>query len=418
MAKLYINGKKRLFGEVKVHGAKNSTLPILAATLLNFGESEIHNCPDLLDVETSLKILSHLGCVCTRDGDIVTVKSDTPICSDIPESLMGEMRSSVIFSGALLGRVGEAKISSPGGCELGPRPIDIHISAFKKMGISVTESDGHIYCRADNGILPSDITLPFPSVGATENIMLAATSANGKTIIRNAAKEPEICDLANFLNSAGAAVFGAGTDTVEIFGRKRLNATKHRVIPDRIEAFTFLTATAATRSKITVKNAEPAHLKVPIDVLRQCGCEIRKIEDKIEIDASHGLYGIKKVSSLVYPGFPTDAGPLLVAALITADGKSVFLENIFENRFKYIDELNRLGGKVKIRDNVAEILGGYELFGANVECTDLRGGAALVVAGLAAGGKTVIDKIHHIERGYDDIVGSLRALDADIIKEQ
>lgn len=208
MAKLYINGKKRLLGEVKVHGAKNSALPILAATLLNFGESEIHNCPDLSDVETSLKILSHLGCVCTRDGDTVTVKSDNPICSDIPESLMRKMRSSVVFSGALLGRVGEAKISSPGGCELGPRPIDIHISAFKKMGISVTESDGHIYCRADNGIQPADITLPFPSVGATENIMLTATSAKGKTIIRNAAKEPEIRDLANFLNSAGAVVAG------------------------------------------------------------------------------------------------------------------------------------------------------------------------------------------------------------------
>lgn len=418
MAKLYINGKKRLLGEVKVHGAKNSALPILAATLLNFGESEIHNCPDLSDVETSLKILSHLGCVCTRDGDTVTVKSDNPICSDIPESLMRKMRSSVVFSGALLGRVGEAKISSPGGCELGPRPIDIHISAFKKMGISVTESDGHIYCRADNGIQPADITLPFPSVGATENIMLTATSAKGKTIIRNAAKEPEIRDLANFLNSAGAVVFGAGTDMVEIFGGKRLNAAKHRVIPDRIEAFTFLTAAAATRSKITVKNAESAHLEVPIDVLRQCGCEIRKIEDEIEIDASHGLYGIKKVSSLVYPGFPTDAGPLLVAALITADGKSVFSENIFESRFKYIDELNRLGGKVKIRDNVAEILGDSELVGAKVECTDLRGGAALVIAGLAADGTTVIDKIHHIERGYDDIAGSLKALNADIIKEQ
>ncbi|MBR4073330.1 MAG: UDP-N-acetylglucosamine 1-carboxyvinyltransferase, partial [Clostridia bacterium] len=254
MSKLYIEGGRRLSGDVNLQGAKNSVLPVLAATILCMGESEIHNCPALSDVNTSLKILSHLGCLCTKDGSVVTVNSVDIDSFEIPDTLMREMRSSIVFLGGIIGRMGRAVISSPGGCELGPRPIDLHLSALEQLGVVINEDHGFLYCEAPNGLKGAEINLSFPSVGATENIILAAATAKGKTVIHNAAKEPEVSDLADFLNSAGAHIYGCGSDTVEIHGVERLNGVKHSIIPDRIAAVTYMAAAAVTEGDILLKN--------------------------------------------------------------------------------------------------------------------------------------------------------------------
>lgn len=417
MAKIIIEGGNKLFGEVSVQGAKNSVLPLLAATVLSKGQCVIHNCPDISDVETSLKILATLGCSCFKDGNHITINAKDMCENCIPESLMREMRSSVVFLGAILARAGEAVISSPGGCELGPRPIDMHISALKQLGALVKEEHGDLHFYAPKGLFGTEITLAFPSVGATENVILASATAKGTTVIHNAAKEPEISDLADFLNSGGAKIYGAGSDTVTIHGVNKILFGEHTIIPDRIVASTYMAAAAVTEGSIVLKNVYPAHLISVISAFRESGCKVDLRDKTIELTAPKRLCRVATVRTMVHPGFPTDAGPILMAMLTLAKGTSVFVENIFENRYRYIDELKRFGAKIKTEGRVAVIEGVKSLSAAGCECTDLRGGAALVIAGLSAMGTTEIDKIYHIERGYENIVGNLKLLGAKIYEQ-
>ncbi len=417
MSELVINGGKKLSGEICVQGAKNSVLPVLAATVLCGGECVIHNCPQLSDVETSLKILAHLGCGCKKDGDTVAVNARDISDYSIPDTLMREMRSSVVFLGAVIGRTGKAVISSPGGCELGPRPIDLHLSSLNKMGVTVKEEHGYLNCTAENGLHGAEITLNFPSVGATENIILAAVLAEGDTVIHGAAKEPEISDLADFLNSAGARINGCGSDTVRIRGVKTLGGAEHSIIPDRIVAATYMACAAVTGGNITLKNVMPPHMASILWLFNESGCKVNINGKSINLLSPQRLLRVPTVRSLVYPGFPTDAGPIAAALLCKADGTSVFVENIFENRFRYVDELKRFGAKIKTEGKIAVIEGVTELSAADCKSTDLRGGAALVIAALAANGKSKIGEIQHIERGYEDITENLRLIGADISKE-
>jgi len=414
MAEIVINGNNRLSGKIVVQGAKNSVLPVLAGTLLCKGESEIHNCPNISDVDSSLKILEVLGCVCKREDNSITVDAKNVNSYAIPDFLMREMRSSVMFLGAILGRMGSAVISSPGGCELGPRPIDLHLSALKKLGVEINEEHGNLYCKAPNGLVGNEIHLSFPSVGATENIMLAAVLARGTTIIHNAAREPEISDLGDFLNSAGARICGCGSDTIYISGVKNLTATSHTIIPDRIVAATYMSCAAITGGNIVLENVMPSHMVSILSLFRESGCDITANGKTLRLKAPNKLSRVPTVRSLVYPGFPTDAGPLIIAMLSRADGTCVFVENIFENRFRYVDELNRLGSKVKVEGKIAVIEGVNSLSGANCKCTDLRGGAALVAAALSAEGETNITDITHILRGYENIVENLQSVNANI----
>lgn len=414
MSKIFIKGEKRLEGEINLQGAKNSVLPILAGTLLCNEKCIIHNCPNIADVETSIKILKSLGCVCEKEDKTLTVDPKNAFGFQIPDDLMREMRSSVVFLGAIIGKTSKAVISSPGGCELGPRPIDLHLSALKKMGVTINEEHGFLYCEAKKGPVGTEITLGFPSVGATENIILTAVKAKGLTIIHNAAKEPEISDLADFLNSAGARIYGGGSDTVYIHGVDVLRGTEHAIIPDRIVAATYMACCAVTGGELVLKGAMPSHITSILSVFRDSGCDVRVSGKNLIMNAKNKILRVPTIRSLVYPGFPTDAGPVIIAMLCKAKGTSVFVENIFENRFRYADELKRLGAKIETQGKIAVIEGVDNLSGATCKCTDLRGGAALVTAGLCAKGETVIDEIHHIERGYDDIVNTLRNVGADI----
>ncbi len=416
MSKLIINGPTRLYGEVQVQGAKNSVLPILAATVLCNGKSTIHNCPKLSDVNNSINILKHLGCKCSFKNNIAVIDSSMLHCCRIPDSLMFKMRSSIIFLGAILGRCGNAVITSPGGCELGPRPIDLHISALKCMGATVHESHGRIEFNAPNGLKGVPINLSFASVGATENIILAAVTAKGTTVIHNAAKEPEICDLAQFLNACGAKILGAGTDTITISGVDGISGCSHTIIPDRIVAASYMAAAAVTGGEIVLKNVIPSQLTAICSVFGEAGCEQKCIDNSIYFKAPQKLTNVSTVRTAVYPGFPTDAGPLILAMLSLSRGTSIIVENIFQNRFRYVDELRRFGANIRIEGKIAIVEGVNKLSAAPCKCTDLRGGAALVVAALAARGTTVISDIQHIKRGYENIDTTLALLGANIME--
>ena len=417
MSKIVIEGGKNLNGEVKIGGAKNSILPILAATLLIDGTTTIHNCPNLSDVDVALKILSSLGCNFKKENDSITINCQRVNGVEIPHSLMREMRSSIVFLGAILARTGKAVLSSPGGCELGPRPVDLHIKNLREMGAVIEENGGCLNCTVNDGFRGKEIFLSFASVGATENLMIAATLAKGKTIIHNVAREPEIIDLAEFLNSAGAQILGAGSNTLEISGVKKLHDTTHKIIPDRIIAATYMAAVGICGGEAVLNNVIPSHLTGVIDVMKQTGAEIYIKENALKITSKRRPKRISSLHTQIYPGFPTDAGPPILAMLCKAKGTSVFVENIFQNRYNYIDELKRLGANIKTEGRVAIIEGGARLSGAPVEATDLRGGAALVVAGLGAYGITTVDKICYIKRGYSNIVDDLKNLDANIKEE-
>ena len=419
MDKLVINGSKRLTGEIEVHGSKNSVLPILAACVLSQGENIIHNCPMLSDVDAALKILVELGCKVKREEHTVCVDSSGVNGFEISDSLMREMRSSVIFLGAILGRTGKAVLSTPGGCEIGLRPIDMHISAIEQLGAEVFEEHGRLHFECKNGLHGARVILPFPSVGATENIMIASCVAKGTTVITNAAREPEISDLADFLNGCGAKIHGAGDSTIIIDGVERLTATTHTVIPDRIAASTYLIAGAITHGRVCIKEIIPAHLGALIPVLKQSGCDISVSNRWICISSPPRLSRVKTVRTMPYPGFPTDVQAPLTAMLSVADGTSVVVENIFECRYKHVSELIRLGAKINVEGRTAVIEGVPYLTGASVVSPDLRGGFALVIAGLAAKGETVISGVEHIDRGYESPEKLLSALGADVkrIKE-
>ncbi len=416
MSKLLITGGRKLSGEVKVQGSKNSTLPILAATLLCEDESVLFNCPKLKDVDATIRILRYLGCKATRDDSTLIVDTKVMKRSDIPHDLMREMRSSIIFLGVLISRCKRARMSLPGGCELGPRPIDLHLSALRQMGIEINEQHGELECVAKDGIKASKIALSFPSVGATENIMLTAVKAKGTTIITNAAKEPEIEDLADFLNKCGARISGAGESTIIIEGVDKLYGCSHSIIPDRIVAATLLSCAACTSSKITLDSVIQSHLSSIIPVFEQAGCEITCKSGKLTIDSPLRLSSPKLVRTMPYPGFPTDAQAPVMAMTCKAQGLTVFVENIFESRYKHVDELNRLGADIKVEGKVALVDGVKHLSGAKVRALDLRGAAALVVAALCAQGNTQVCGINYLERGYDELEVVLQTLGADIKK--
>ena len=416
MAKYLIEGGHRIDGELRVHGAKNAVLPILAASLM-CSETAIHNCPELSDVTAAQNILEHLGCRVAREGETLTVDARNVNYCDIPDALVTEMRSSILFLGAILARCGRARVSFPGGCELGPRPIDLHISGLQKLGAVIEEDHGYLDCYVDGRPKGSEITLPFPSVGATENIILAAATAEGTTVIHNAAREPEIYDLADFLNTCGALIhFGLG-DSVIIEGVRRLNGGEHSVIPDRIAAATYLCAGAITGGMITLTHTRPAHLTSVFPVLEEMGCRVSCADDEIRLSAPDRLLGIRSVKTMPYPGFPTDAQAPIMAAATVARGSSMFVETIFEARYKHAGELMRMGARIKTEGRVAVVEGIRRLHSAVVRSTDLRGGAALVIAALAADGVTEVQNIRHIDRGYARFDENLRSLGAKITRE-
>ena len=417
MVKLLIHGPNRLSGELNVHGAKNSTLPLMAATLLCRGECVLHNCPRLSDVDVSARILRHLGCSVSRQGDSLVIDPRCVTQCDIPDGLMREMRSSIVFLGAILARTGRAVLSFPGGCELGPRPIDLHLQALRRMGARIVEDYGCLSCSAEGPLHGAAIGLSFPSVGATENVMLAAVLAEGTTVVTNAAREPEICDLADFLNRCGARVSGAGGSTLVIEGVRSLHGCEHRVIPDRIAAATFMSAAAATGGCIRLNQVIPAHLEPVIPSFEELGCSIEIEDTSLRISAPARLGRVKSVRTIPYPGFPTDAQAPLMAAACLGSGTSIFVENIFESRYKHVGELLRLGANVKVEGRVAVVEGVPRLSGAPVEAADLRGGAALVVAGLAARGATEVTGVRYIDRGYENLERSLSGLGAHIRRE-
>lgn len=411
---LYIEGGRKISGEIEVHGAKNAVLPILAATLLAGDVCVIHNCPALSDVYASCRILRALGCKCRREGN--TLEIDASVISDceISEQLMRQMRSSIVFLGAILGRMRRCRLSLPGGCELGPRPIDIHLSGLKKLGVKITEDHGVLDCTLLGAVTGADITLTLPSVGATENIMLAAAVGTSETVIRNAAREPEIVDLADFLNACGAKISGQGSSTVVINGVEKLHGAEYSVMPDRIVAATYMGAAAITGGELMLKGVRPADMYSTIAVYEQMGCGVYPYSDRIYINAKKPLTAVKTVRTMPYPGFPTDCQPIVMAVLTKAKGTSVIVENIFENRFRAAPELRRMGADIKHEGKVAVIEGVSRLSGAATVATDLRAGAALVLGGLAAEGTTAVSNVHYIDRGYESIETALRSVGAKI----
>ena len=414
MGQLFIKGGSRLCGEVNIQGAKNSVLPILAATLLAGGEVELQNCPRLRDVDASIRILRALGCKARWEQSSLVVDTTTLKCCAVPDTLMREMRSSAIFLGAILARCGRAELSYPGGCELGPRPIDLHISGLRMLGAEIKEAGGVLWCEAAC-LRGREIVLALPSVGATENLMLAACGAEGTTVISNAAREPEIVDLQNFLNACGARVRGAGETAVVIEGKHPLHGCAYPVMPDRIVTATYLSAAASAGGEIFLRGGEEKHLAAVTAVLRQAGCDIRAGKDGIACRCEGRLRAVPPIRTAPYPGFPTDAQAVVMAALLGSRGATVFEENMFESRYRHVGELRRMGADIQTFGRTAVVTGRETLRGAPVRCTDLRGGAALCVAALAAEGETSVSETEHIDRGYEDIAGDLRALGADIM---
>ncbi|MCG8539750.1 MAG: UDP-N-acetylglucosamine 1-carboxyvinyltransferase [Clostridia bacterium] len=413
MSKYLITGGRKLRGELEISGAKNAVLPILAASVINGGVSVINGFPNLRDVDIMIKILMSLGCKVEKTYNSIIVNSRNIFTHEIDESLVREMRSSIFLMGPMLARFGKIKISYPGGCEIGHRPIDLHLKGLREMGVEITEAHGFLECSVKK-LRGAEIHLDYPSVGATENIMLSAVLAKGKTLIRNPAKEPEIVDLQDYLNGMGAKIRGAGTSIIEIDGVDSLSNVEHRIMPDRIVAGTILSAAAITKSEITITNVIPDHIVSVISKLKEMGCIIIEKENELKIIPPSVLRPVDIIRTLPYPGFPTDMQPQIVSVLCLASGTSIVTETVFENRFKHTEELMRMGAKIKVDGRVAVIKGVRELTGAKVSAKDLRGGAALVLAGLAAEGTTIIENIKHIERGYDNFDLMLKKLGADI----
>ena len=415
MDKFVIRGGKPLFGEVTVSGAKNAAVAIIPAAVMVDGVCRIENIPMVSDVLIQLEILRELGCgVRVLNKDTVEIDATTLNTSSAVSDLNRKMRASYYLIGAFLGRFGKAEVAMPGGCNFGGvRPIDQHMKGFEALGAKMEIRNGIVCADGSQGLRGANIYLDVASVGATVNIMLAACLAEGQTIIENAAKEPHIVDLANFLNSMGADIMGAGTDVIKIRGVSGLTGGFYSIIPDQIEAGTYMAAVAAAGGSVLVKNVIPKHMDCITAKLEEMGCEISEEDDNIRVTRSGPTHKIQ-VKTMYYPGFPTDMQPQLAAALCLAEGTSVVTEGVWENRFRYSDELRRMGAHIQVDGKVAVIEGVEKLTGAPVRASDLRAGAALVIAGLAAEGTTEIEEIGYIERGYEDIVEKLRKLGADI----
>ncbi len=412
----HIRGGRRLEGACFVQGSKNASLPIIAASIVCPTRSELLNVPQLRDVDAALRILRHLGCSAEQRGGDVYIDSSGLTGSAIPHSLMEEMRSSVIFMGALIARCGEARLSLPGGCQLGKRPIDLHLSALRAMGAEIEEEGGEIVCHASR-LHGEDIELPFPSVGATENIMLAACAAKGETKIRGAAREPEIVALQGYLRAMGAEIRGAGSGQITVSGLRPEKRLVWRIVPDRIVASTLACAAAAAGGSVELRGIDPGQFSTVLHFLNQAGCDIISSDRSVRLISDGKLQAVGEVSTAPYPGFPTDAQPVLMAALLKAKGRTVMTENIFENRYRQVPELCRLGADISVSGRTAEIWGVDCLHGTALTATDLRGGAAMIVAGLAAEGETVICDDGHVTRGYERFDRRLRSLGADIYLE-
>ena len=413
MGVLLIDGGRRLEGRVAVQGAKNSVLPILAATILTRGCCVIEHCPRLRDVETTIRILRHLGCEARWVGEDLEVDTAAMTGCAVPDELMREMRSSVIFLGAILGRCGRAEISYPGGCELGPRPIDLHLTALRALGADIRDSGGALLATEEK-LRGTEIVLALPSVGATENAILAACAAQGTTVICNAAREPEIADLQDFLQTCGARIQGAGSSTVTVEGGRPLHGCHHRCIGDRMAAATLLSAVASAGGEAELTGVDYRHLSTVTAALSEAGCRIRSSPDSVSITRTGRLRAIRPVRTAPYPGFPTDAQAVVMASLLKSEGATVFVENMFESRYRHVDELVRMGADIRVEGKVAVVCGVERLHGAALRSTDLRGGAALCVAALAAEGCSRIGQLHHIDRGYENIAADLRALGASV----
>ena len=412
MPKIIVKKSAPLRGTVKIDGAKNAVLPIISATLLAEGKSVLKGVPNLRDVHVISDLLRHLGAEVTYEGTTLTVDASNITTCEAPYELVRKMRASFLVMGPLLARFNHTKISMPGGCAIGTRPIDLHLKGFKSLGAEVEIDHGFVEAKTEK-LTGNKLYLDFPSVGATENIMMAAALAEGTTIIENAAEEPEIVDLANFLNEMGANVKGAGTNTIKIKGVESLKGAEHTVIPDRIEAATYMVAAAMTKGDITVENVLMEHLKPIIAKLRETGCEIIEMENAVRVIGPEVLKPID-IKTLPHPGFPTDVQAQFMAMLTIANGTAVVIETVFENRFMHVAEFNRMGADIKIEGRSAIVNGVDKLYGAKVNATDLRAGAALILCGLIAEGETQIGEIYHIQRGYVDIDKKIRALGGNI----
>lgn len=412
MPSYIIEGGKRLEGEVSVSGSKNASLPILASTILNAGTTKLYNVPEIRDTKITQEILKFLGCKVKRNKGKIEIDSKEMNKKEIPEHLMHQMRSTVILAGAILGRFKEVTFSYPGGCDIGARPIDLHLKSFEKLGINIVENAGFIICKCDK-IIGANIDLDFPSVGATENIILASVYAEGITNITNAAMEPEIVDLCNCLNKMGAKIEGAGTSNIKIIGVEKLKDISYNIMPDRIEAGSLLCMVAITGGKLKLNNVIIDNISPIINKLEEAGCKILKEKNSIYMEAPKKLKSVD-IKTMPYPGFPTDMQSVFASMLTMAKGTSVIVENIFENRYKYMSELKKMGAKVTVEGKTAIVKGVRKLSGARVFSTDLRGGAALVTAALATKGKTEVLNIEYILRGYEGLDKKLKMLGANI----
>jgi UDP-N-acetylglucosamine 1-carboxyvinyltransferase len=412
LARLIVSKSDRLVGEVVVSGAKNAVLPIIAATLLVEGKSVIKGVPNLSDVNVMCDLLRYLGAVVEFENDTLTIDAKNITKNEAPYELVGKMRASFLVLGPLIARFKRATVSMPGGCPIGTRPIDLHLKGFKMLNTKVEIEHGCIDAYTTD-LIANHIYLDFPSVGATENIIMAASLADGVTVIENAAEEPEIVDLANFINEMGGKVRGAGTNTIRITGVKKLNEVEHTVIPDRIEAGTYMVAAAVTRGDIYVRNVINDHLRPVIAKLIEVGCRISEEGDFVRV-IGPDIIKATDIKTMPHPGFPTDMQSLFMTLLSVSDASSLVTETVFENRFMNVNELKRMGADIKIEGKSALVTGVKELQGTSVKATDLRAGASLILAGLIANGESEISDIHHIDRGYVDIENKIRALGGKI----
>ena len=415
MEKLIVKGGNRLVGAVKTSGAKNAVLPIIAASILGTTPSHLDEVPMLEDVHTISEVLKCLGLSveCSPEKNVLDIDSTEITSYEAPYELVRTMRASFLVMGPLLARIGKARISMPGGCAIGARPIDIHLKGFEALGVKIEQGHGYIEASAHEGLKGTSIYFDFPSVGATENIMMAASLADGTTILENVAEEPEIVDLANYLNKMGAKIRGAGTDTIRIEGVEKLHGADYTIIPDRIEAGTYMIAAAMTGGDVVVENVLPEHQKPLIAKLREAGAVVEEDIDKVRVIGQNPLKAVS-IKTLPYPGFPTDMQAQMMAMMVIAEGRSKVTETVFENRFMHVVELNRMGAQISTEGRSAVIDGPCKLTGCDVRATDLRAGAAMILAGLVAEGTTRIGDLHHIDRGYENIVAKLKNLGADI----